>query len=30
MSPAKIRIQRERVIAGDINDLGDSDTPFRE
>lgn len=28
--PAKIRIQRERVIVGDINDLGDSDTPFRE
>jgi len=28
--PAKIRIQRERVIMGDINNLGDPDTPFRE
>jgi hypothetical protein len=28
--PAKIRIQRERVIVGDINNLGNPDTPFRE
>lgn len=28
--PAKIRIQRERVIVGDINTLGDEDTPYRE
>ena len=28
--PAKIRIQRERVIVGDINNIGDPDTPFRE
>jgi hypothetical protein len=28
--PAKIRIQRERVIVGDINTQGDPDTPFRE
>lgn len=28
--PAKIRIQRERIIVGDINNIGDPDTPFRE
>lgn len=28
--PAKIRIQRERVILGDINTQGDPDTPYRE
>jgi len=28
--PAKIRFQRERVIVGDINTLGDEDTPYRE
>lgn len=29
-TPAKVRIQRERVIFGDINLQGDPDTPFRE
>lgn len=29
-SPAKIRIQRERTILGDINTSGDPDTPYRE
>ena len=29
-TPAKIKIQRERVIVGDINNIGDPDTPFRE
>ena len=29
-TPAKVRIQRERVILGDINTQGDPDTPFRE
>jgi hypothetical protein len=28
--PTKVRIQRERVILGDINYYGDEDTPFRE
>ena len=28
--PAKIRIQRERLIVGDINTQGDEDTPYRE
>lgn len=28
--PAKIRIQRERTIIGDINSLGLEDTPYRE
>lgn len=28
--PAKIRIQRERTIVGDINTTGDPDTPYRE
>lgn len=28
--PAKIRIQRERTIVGDINTMGDLDTPYRE
>lgn len=28
--PAKIRIQRERTILGDINNLGVLDTPYRE
>lgn len=28
--PAKVRIQRERTILGDINYQGDPDTPFRE
>lgn len=29
-TPAKVRIQRERTIFGDINIQGDPDTPFRE
>ena len=29
-TPAKIRIQRERTIIGDINTLGDPNTPYRE
>lgn len=29
-TPAKVRIQRERTIFGDINYQGDIDTPFRE
>lgn len=29
-TPAKIRINRERTIVGDINYQGDPDTPFRE
>jgi hypothetical protein len=29
-TPAKVRIQRERTILGDINYQGDPDTPFRE
>lgn len=29
-TPAKIRIQRERVILGDINTEGSPDTPYRE
>jgi hypothetical protein len=28
--PAKIRIQRERIIVGDINMIGDPNTPYRE
>jgi len=28
--PAKVRIQRERVVLGDINTLGNLDTPFRQ
>jgi len=28
--PAKVRIQRERTIIGDINTWGDPDTPYRE
>ena len=29
-TPVKARIQRERTIFGDINNIGDPDTPFRE
>jgi hypothetical protein len=29
-TPAKVRIQRERTILGDLNTSGDPDTPYRE
>jgi hypothetical protein len=29
-TPVKVRINRERTIFGDINNIGDPDTPFRE
>ena len=29
-TPAKVRIGREKTIFGDINNIGDPDTPFRE